>query len=171
MSALGSTSGPTPPDFVMAEYLRELAPELSRPIALLFALRGCMQRVNANLLGRLGADALSPGRMQLVMVLWASRAPVPQSRLVGLLHTARASVSQLVETLVREGLVVTRPDPTHGRRSLVSLSPAGREVARSQLHDNAEHLRSAFATLSADEQRLLVGLLDRLCAAPAGAKP
>lgn len=163
-SRASGSPGPIPPDFVMTEYLRALPSHLAEPIALLFALRACMQRVNAGLVQQLGSDALSPGRMQLMMILWASKTAVPQSRLASILAASRASVSELLDPLVRDGLAVAVPDPSHGRRLLVSLTPHGREAAWAQLQQNARRLSEAFATLSGAEQRDLARLLGQLCA-------
>jgi DNA-binding MarR family transcriptional regulator len=158
--------GPTPPAFIAAAIARELPTDLAQPIDLLFALRSCMQRVNAGLAQRLGPDALSPGRMQLMMTLWASKEPVPQTKLVETLQVSRASVSELLETLSREGMIVIHSDPTHGRRLLVELSPQGFEATRTQLLRNATSLRGSFEGLSSTEQRQLITLLRRLCPTP-----
>lgn len=164
-------SGPVPPDFVMAEYLRELAPSLSAPLQLLFSLRTCLQRVNGDLLSWLGSDALSPGRLQMLMLLWAGKGPVRQSDLVRHLGVSRSSVSELVDALAREGLVESVPDPDHGRRLLVALTKPGRLVARAQIENNADRLRASFSGLTLDEQRHLVALLDRLCQTNRGCMP
>ncbi|WP_454883185.1 MarR family winged helix-turn-helix transcriptional regulator [Sphingomonas oryzagri] len=163
MPSRKSAADMVPPDFVREAYLHDLPQELEGPLHLLFALRGCVQRVNADLVLWLGKDALSPGRMQMLMILRASRKPVAQRDLVTMLKVSRASVSELIETLVRDRLIVSKPDAAHGRRMLVQLTKSGRETADRLLKDNATRLRDSFAAIGDDELHQLIGMLDRLC--------
>ena len=157
--------GPTPPDDVRDRYLDALPDGSRQSVELLFALRSCMQRVNADLSYWLGEEALSPGRMQLLVTLWARKEPVSQRDLVAALKVSRASISELVEALLRDGHIRTRTDRTDRRRILVELTAAGRKVAERQIHDNASRLRKSFAGLNPAEQTGLVQLLQRLCPA------
>ncbi|ACB95128.1 MarR family winged helix-turn-helix transcriptional regulator [Beijerinckia indica] len=153
----------SPPDFLVQAYAEELPTDIFLSIRLLFALRNSVQRVNADLARWLGSDALSPGRMQMLMILWAKKGPVLQRDLVDALGVSRASVSELVETLSRDELVKTRPDTQHGRRVYVELTPHGREVTTRQIRENGRRLDSALGDLTQDEKRDLIGRLDRLC--------
>jgi DNA-binding MarR family transcriptional regulator len=157
--------GPTPPDDVRDRYLDALPDGTRQPVELLFALRACMQRVNADLSHWLGEEALSPGRMQLLVTLWARKQPLSQRDLVAALKVSRASISELVEALLRDGHIRTHADQTDRRVVLVELTKAGRRLAERQIHDNAERLRKSFGSLSAAEQTSLVQLLARLCPA------
>jgi DNA-binding MarR family transcriptional regulator len=153
----------SPPDFLMQAYAEELPAEIFLSIRLLFALRRSVQRVNADLAHWLGPDALSPGRMQMLMILWAKKGPVLQRDLVDALGVSRASVSELIELLSRDELVETRPDAQHGRRVYVQLSPQGRKVATRQIRENGNRLDSALGKLSQKEKRDLIDRLDHLC--------
>jgi DNA-binding MarR family transcriptional regulator len=164
MPSRKSAKAMVPPDFVRDAYLHDLPQELAGPLQLLFALRSCVQRVNADLVKWLGKDALSPGRMQMLMILRASKEPVAQRDLVTMLGVSRASVSELVETLVREGLASSRPDASHRRRTLVELTASGRVTAERLLRDNATRLRESFAGLEDDELHALARALKKLCA-------
>ncbi len=80
----------SPPDFLMQAYAEELPPDIFLSIRLLFALRGSVQRVNADLAHWLGPDALSPGRLQMLMILWAkARASKRPRRRLGRLACQR----------------------------------------------------------------------------------
>ncbi|HEY0692751.1 MAG TPA: MarR family winged helix-turn-helix transcriptional regulator [Kribbella sp.] len=152
---------PSPPDFLLEAYAGELTPDEFLAMRLLFALRNAVQRVNSDLASWLGADALSPGRMQLLMILYATRGPVLQRDIVNLLGISRPSVSELIELLSRDGLVETRPDPTHGRRMHVELTPDGYEMAERQIHENARRLDTLLG-LPAGEKRDLISRLEIL---------
>jgi DNA-binding MarR family transcriptional regulator len=152
---------PSPPGFLMEAYAGELTPDEFLAIRLLFALRNAVQRVNNDLASWLGPDALSPGRMQLLMILHASKGPVLQRDLVNLLGISRASVSELIELLSRDGLAVTHPDTMHGRRMHVELTPHGSEVAERQIHENAHRL-NALLDLTEPNKRDLIARLETL---------
>ncbi len=161
---ISKREGPaSPPDFLMQAYAEELPADIFLSIRLLFALRNSVQRVNADLAHWLGPDALSPGRMQLLMILWAKKGPVLQRDLVDALGVSRASVSELIEHLSRDGLVVTRPDAEHGRRVYVELTSHGLEMATRQIRENGHRLDVALGKLSQDEKRDLINRLNALC--------
>ena len=153
----------SPPDFLMQAYAEELPTSIFQSIRLLFALRASVQRVNADLARWLGRDALSPGRMQMLMILWARKGPVLQRDLVDALGVSRASVSELVDLLSRDALVETKPDSQHGRRVYVELTPHGRDVATRQIRENGRRLEAALSIFSHAERRDLIDRLDRLC--------
>jgi DNA-binding MarR family transcriptional regulator len=148
----------SPPDFLMEAYARELTPDQFLAIRLLFALRNAVQRVNGDLASWLGPDALSPGRMQLLMILHARKGPVLQRDLVGFLGISRASVSELLEVLSRDGMVVTRPDISHGRRMFVELTPHGYGAAERQIRENARRLDVLLGLPEAGKRDLIVRL-------------
>jgi MarR family transcriptional regulator, negative regulator of the multidrug operon emrRAB len=83
-----------------------------------------------------------------------------------LAETMRVSHSRavrVVDRLEAAGLARREPDPSDGRRALVWLEPAGRELAERALDARASVLRSALAELDAgalrDLERLLGALL------------
>ncbi len=159
----GQKESASPPDFLMRAYAEELPVDSFLSIRLLFALRKAVQRVNADLAHWLGPDALSPGRMQMLMILWARNGPVLQRDLVDALGVSRASVSELVELLSRDKLVETKPDAQHGRRVYVALTLRGRKEATRQINQNGLRLDAALGKLSQVEKRDLIDRLDQLC--------
>jgi DNA-binding MarR family transcriptional regulator len=142
----------------MEAYARELTPDQLLAIRLLFALRHAVQRVHGDLASWLGPDALSPGRFQLLMILHARKGPVLQRDLVQFLGISRASVSELIGLLSRDGLVVTRPDVTHGRRMHVELTPHGYGEAERQIRENARRLDVLLGLPQAEQQDLILRL-------------
>ncbi len=128
----------------------------------LFALRTGVQTLDSRLLGWLGGDALTPGRLQVLMVLLANGRPVPQRKIVQALKVSRPTVSDLVDVLRRDGHVTTEQGAKDRRQILVALTPEGRRMTTRLALDNAAHLRAEFAGLSDDELQVLAGLLARL---------
>ena len=151
-----------PPENVRRRYADLLPATDLLAMETLFALRSGAQTVENGLARWLGEDALTLGRLQVLVVLWSHREPVPQRELVQTLKVSRATISGLVEALVNEGLLETRPDAHDGRKVLVSLTPAARKMTERLIAENASRLRGTFHSLNDRELRTLVGLLSRL---------
>ena len=127
----------------------------------LFALRSSVQAVDNVVARWLGDDALTPGRWQILAVLWSHDRPVPQREIVEALKVSRANVSVLVGALQKKGLVAAEADPDNGRQVLVGLTTDGRTMADRLIRQTAANLRQSFA-LTDDELELLTGLVRRL---------
>ena len=75
------------------------------------------------------------------------------------------SMSVILSTFEREGLVQRRPHPSDGRQIQVSLTPAGVEASRRRSLAKREWLVAALGRLDPSERRILVeatALLRRL---------
>jgi MarR family transcriptional regulator, transcriptional regulator for hemolysin len=65
------------------------------------------------------------------------------------------TASRVVKAMTERGLLLSQPDPKHGRRILISLAPAAMPLAQ-ELRDLAENLKSALVSgLNLDEQAAL----------------
>ncbi len=80
------------------------------------------------------------------------------------MRVSHSRAVRVVDRLEASGLARREPDPTDGRRALVWLEPAGRELAVRALEARARVLRSAVAQFEAadvrDLERLVGALLD-----------
>ena len=153
---------PMPPSDVRLYYDSVLHPGPSLAVKVLFALRACVQALDNRLVTWMGSDALTPGRLQVLMVLLASSLPTPQREIVAALKVSRATVSDLVEALRAEGHVTVAVGAEDRRQVLVALTPTGRATTKRLAHDNADRLRDEFAELSDGELGTLADLLARL---------
>ncbi|MDB5408099.1 MAG: transcriptional regulator, MarR family [Rhodospirillales bacterium] len=116
-----------------------------------------------NVLARwLGPDALTPGRFQVLVVLWAAERPLPQRDIVKALDVSRATVSALVELLEASGHLKVTSDPDDKRQVLVELTTIGRATTLRLVKSNATRLRKALGTFTDTELRTLANLLLRL---------
>ncbi|WP_053082628.1 MarR family winged helix-turn-helix transcriptional regulator [Methylobacterium platani] len=152
-----------PPDFVRRRYHAVLPPSDALALEALFALRTGMQALDTIVARWLGDDALTPGRWQVLAVLWSRGEPVPQREIVGALKVSRANVSMLVDALQTEGHVEALSDPADRRQVLVSLTPTGRAVTDRLMRETAGKLRGSLA-LDDGELRVLTDLVMRLLA-------
>jgi DNA-binding MarR family transcriptional regulator len=80
------------------------------------------------------------------------------------MRVSHSRAVRVVDRLEAAGLARREADPSDGRRALVRLEPAGRELAERALGARSRVLRSAVADLGAadvrDLERLLGALLD-----------
>jgi DNA-binding MarR family transcriptional regulator len=68
---------------------------------------------------------------------------------------SQPSMSQLVQRLERQGLVVRVRDPEDGRASLIAISDAGRTLVANRLRDRHDRLADLLATLSPEDDASL----------------
>src|SRR5215203_4844588 len=84
--------------------------------------------------------------------------------LAGAMRVSHSRAVRVVDRLEAAGLARRESDPSDGRRALVWLEPAGRDLARRALDARARVLGSALGALDAadvrDLERLLGALLD-----------
>jgi DNA-binding MarR family transcriptional regulator len=84
-------------------------------------------------------------------------------------HVSQPAIAQSVATLKAAGLLSTEPHPTDGRKILIGITPAGRQLFASLLQSRETWLvRAIDATMSSEERAALeigVDLLERLAAA------
>src|ERR1700753_3080494 len=88
-----------PPHHIRRRYAEILPADQLSALELLFALRSSVQNIDNALSRWLGSDALTPGRLQVLAVLWSSDAPLPQKDIVAALRVSRATVSALLDGL------------------------------------------------------------------------
>jgi DNA-binding MarR family transcriptional regulator len=105
---------------------------------------------------------LSFARYELLMVLsFSRRGELPLSKLGSRLQVHPTSVTNAVDRLERQGLLLRQPHPTDRRTTLAAITPVGRRTALSAT-DSLN--REVFAQVGLDpgEVRSLLEVLDRL---------
>jgi DNA-binding MarR family transcriptional regulator len=91
--------------------------------------------------------------------------PASGAALAKLERISPQSMAATLAKLVDKGLVERAPDPDDGRRILVALTAAGRDVVESRRSARTAQLAAALATLSASERATLhaaLPLLERI---------
>lgn len=105
----------------------------------------------------------SPARHQILMLLWAARGRgIPHKDIVAAMGVTRATVSELMAALEREGFVRSTVDRGDRRQLLATLTPRGEAVMKKALETNTIRLRTAFAGVSPAELTTLTALLQRV---------
>ena len=97
--------------------------------------------------GLLRDSGLTTGSYNVLQVIAASRDPLTPSEIsVGMpVPVTTATMTGVLDTLERRGLVARKPHPTDRRRVLIELCDEGREVLESIEHDQLRDALSARA--------------------------
>jgi DNA-binding MarR family transcriptional regulator len=125
---------------------------------------------------QLTTHGISHGRFGVLMLLWRSSAPrtgdIPitedpcgprtPAELADAAGVTRATMTGLVDTLERDGLVVREPDPSDRRMLLVHLTKKGENFLARFLPQHFRQVRETMAALSESERKTLVRLLGKI---------
>lgn len=120
---------------------------------------------------------ISQGRFGVLMLLWRScqpraakllgaddceSGPRTPAELADAAGVTRATMTGLIDTLERDGLVVREPDPSDRRMLSVRLTPKGEHFLQEFLPGHFRIVASVMNTLSEKERRTLVSLLVKI---------
>jgi len=153
------------------------APAVGPGVETAHAVMQAMARLRARLRLESLADELPLSWSQLAtLVRIVDEGRTTTSELAQAEHVRRQSMAETVAALKNAGLVVTAPDPSDGRKALISATAEGRELRVSIPAARGAWLGAAIdAGLSVPERELLAAaarLMERLAdAQPAGRQP
>ena len=113
---------------------------------------------------------ISEGRFGVLMALWSSserpggdgRNALTPAELADRTGVTRATITGLVDTLEKDGLVTRAPHQEDRRMLSVTLTPRGRELLREILPGHFRRMSWLMATLSEQERVTLVRLLGKV---------
>lgn len=154
---------PIPPPHVQDALRRRLSGHRQQQFETVFLLRSTAQQVENAVSEWLASTAGSPARFQTLLLLWAAGGrPVLHQEIIATLHVKRATVSALMFSLEKDGLVQSVPDRQDRRRLLATLTSKGEKVAIDAMDLNAARLGEVMHDLSTEELDVLQKLLRRL---------
>lgn len=154
---------PSPPLTVMEAFRSRFSGAELQVIEAVFAMRSTVQQMDNAITEWMADSAASPARFQILTLLWAAKGRgVPHKEIVAALGVTRATVSGLMATLERDGLVRSVVDRDDRRTLLASLTSSGTAAVEKAFETNPRRLLAAFAALSADELATLTVLLQRV---------
>jgi len=131
-------------------------------VVALFALRALAQRITDYTNDALAAFGLNAAKFNYLMVLYAAPdEAMTLSELGRFIHTSNATVTSMVASLERDGLVQRRAHDVDGRSSVVSLTAAGKRLMRQAIPVHHGHWAAALAGLSVVEREQLADLIIR----------
>ena len=154
---------PTPAPTVMEALRKRFSGPDLPALDVVFALRVTAQQVDNAMTEWMAGTAGTPARFQILALLWASEASgVPHKEIVKALEVTRATVSGLMTSLERDGLVKSSVDRDDRRNLIATLTSRGRTIVEKAIDSNVTSLRAVSTTLSADQLETLTSLLQRL---------
>ncbi len=154
---------PGPPSGVMEELRKRLTEREVQGMQALFALRAGAQQMDNALSEWLADTAGSFARFQILMALWTRKQhEVPHTEIVSAMGVTRATVSGLMASLERDGLVKSSSDPDDRRKLIARLTAKGETTIKRAFEASLHRFRLMFASLSASELSQLTGLLQRI---------
>lgn len=123
-------------------------------------------RVAKRMLGTFGdafaVHGLSPGRYAVLMALDVQRPSMAPSEIADRLGVTRATITGLIDGLMRDGLVAYAAEGSDRRRKAIGLTPKGEALIEVVVPDIFARMADLTAPLSADERRTAVRLLAKV---------
>lgn len=114
----------------------------------------------------LAKHGISPGRFMVMMLLMDKRTGCPRTcapaELADHCRVTRATMTGLVDTLERDGLVKREADPTDRRMLLVSLTPKGHVLLDKIMPEHFRRMAQLMEPLSETERQTLLQLLAKI---------
>ncbi len=124
----------------------------------------------------LSERGISHGRFGVLMLLWGSRQPRAEkagaadcpsgprtpAELADAAGVTRATMTGLIDTLERDGLVKREPDPDDRRMMSVLLTPKGEKFLNEFLPGHFKLIAELMAPLTESERKMLVKLLVKI---------
>ncbi len=106
---------------------------------------------------------ISQGRFTVLMLLnRCAGAPSTPAELAEEAGVTRATMTGLIDTLEKDGIVSRAADATDRRTVLVAMTDSGRTLIENMLPDYFECVCEIMKPLTANQQKQLVGLLQRI---------
>jgi DNA-binding MarR family transcriptional regulator len=118
----------------------------------------------------LSEHGMSPGRFTIMMLLYnkqdGSTIPRTPAELADMAAVTRATITGLVDTLERDGLVKREHDEGDRRMMQIRMTPKGHLTLRVLLPGYFKQMADQMAPLNESERKTLVRLLNKLAAHP-----
>ena len=147
---------------VMSPPVSPPDPLATEAVVALFGLSGALTTTARAFCDKHGVT--SPAAFNVMTILDGEGSPLAPSVIAERMIVSRPTITGVVDSLARRGLVCVLPHPSDRRMSLVELTPAGQNLVRrmqTELHDLEARWLSG---LTGTEKRLLKALAQRLIA-------
>ena len=112
---------------------------------------------------------LSPAARQALAVLDGAGEPLSPTEIARRLIVTTASVTSLLDTLERRGLVERRADPGDRRRLLVAITPPAQDLVRQYVPEIVALQSAVMSGIGEEDRQQLIAVLTRIREAIAAA--
>lgn len=128
----------------------------------LFSLLHTASTAEAHVESKLERVGLSIAKLAALMALVEAGESMPLGQLAERLACVKSNITQLVDRLESDGLVVRKPDPNDRRSRLAALTTAGRKAAQEGAKIQQDTERELFGGLTRDEAHHLAALMAKV---------
>lgn len=108
------------------------------------------------------AQRLNGARIRVLVEIAKHGGTILPSLLASRIGVTKANISLLLTPLEKEGYIMRAAHTEDGRKTVISLTTVGRRLLLEQLPGNREAVAAVINRLNEAEQRLLLGLLNKL---------
>lgn len=136
-------------------------PELGLPEKVLAGLTRVTLALKSESWARSSAEGLNPTQIQIIATLQSNSSPLSLSQLAEHLGNTKATASDSVASLETKGYVIKQVSAEDSRRINLTLSGAGRRMAR-KLGAASPELLEGLSVLDPEEQAQFLGLISKL---------
>lgn len=152
------------PTLEMLEKHAQLVPEIDPP-AVLAMLRiietyGQIRHQITDVLDR--EHNISEGKLIVMVSLHQEQKPLALSIIAQRVGVSKATISTMMQRMVRDGLVTIMASPEDGRSKLAVLTEAGTELMNQVLPAHYGRISKLMDRLTKDEQQQLCLLLEKI---------
>jgi DNA-binding MarR family transcriptional regulator len=137
------------------------------PLAIRLAV--ALKRLRARVREAAWAGVELPIAQVAVIKRLRDEGPTTASALAAAEHVTHQAIAQTLAALKRTGLVRAEADPTDGRKSVISVTPAGNRLFESAIASRDAWLARAIESVVSPRERAAlgksIGLLERLAGA------
>jgi DNA-binding MarR family transcriptional regulator len=149
------------PDEHFEEHRRRFPDDFDRDtVVAMFTLRALAQRINDRTNEWLAPFELNAAKYNYLVVLYLNSGESRTLNAISsLIHTSNATVTSMIASLERDGLVRRKPHPADGRSTLVMLTAKGRRRIEAAIPVQRRNVDAGMRRLSADERAQLAALL------------
>ncbi len=155
------------PTFEELERHKKMVPEINpAAVIAMLGIKMASEEIQQSILDVLQKDyQLSEGKFCTLVVLHQHvEQGIAPSELAAKVGVTRATISNMLRRMERDGLVDIRPAEQDGRGKVVSLTKAGRDFMEEILPPHYLRVSKLMEKLSETEQKELIMLLEKLSA-------
>lgn len=105
---------------------------------------------------------LSEGKLMVMIILYKSVKGIAPSQLADKAGVTRATISAMLQRMIRDGLACSFSDATDGRAKLVALTETGRKFMDEILPEHFLRIARLMNNLTEEERNTLVRLLKKI---------
>lgn len=153
------------PSFEELERHKKIVPEINpAAVIAMLSIKNASENIQQSILDVLQRDYhLSEGKFCTLIVLHQhGRNGIAPSELADKVGVTRATISNMLQRMERDGLVNVRRAEQDGRAKVVSLTAAGCAFMEEVLPPHYLRVSKLLEKLTEDEQKQLIGLLEKL---------